>query len=42
MLVAAGANLMLLDRARQTPRHVAEKVGDTDLAIYLESESRRY
>jgi len=38
MLVAAGANLSLADKDRLTPRLLAERAGDTDLAIYLESK----
>lgn len=39
MLVAAGASLTLTDKDRQTPRNLAEKAGDMDLAVYLESQS---
>jgi len=42
MLVAAGASLTLPDRGRKTARQLAEQVGDTDLAIYLESKSRSF
>lgn len=38
MLVAAGANLSLADKERLTPRLLAERAGDTDLAIYLETQ----
>lgn len=38
MLVAAGASLSLADKERHTPRSLAERAGDADLAIYLESE----
>jgi len=39
MLVAAGATLTLADKPfGQTPRALAEEVGDSDLAIYLESQ----
>jgi hypothetical protein len=38
MLVAAGASLSLADKERHTPRSLAERAGDADLAIYLESQ----
>ncbi|KAI9559723.1 hypothetical protein GHT06_013728 [Daphnia sinensis] len=38
MLVAAGASLSLADKEKHTPRHLAERAGDADLAIYLESQ----
>lgn len=38
MLVAAGASLSLVDKDRQTPKSLAERAGDADLAIYLESQ----
>lgn len=38
MLVAAGASLSLMDRDRLTPRGLAERAGDMDLAVYLESQ----
>ena len=38
MLVAAGASLLMADKDRQTPRSLAERAGDADLAIYLESQ----
>ena len=38
MLVAAGSSLTLADRDGSTARQLAEKAGDTDLAIYLESQ----
>ncbi|XP_045030241.1 diacylglycerol kinase zeta isoform X3 [Daphnia magna] len=38
MLVAAGASLSLADKERHTPRNLAERAGDADLAIYLESQ----
>lgn len=38
MLVAAGASLTMADKDRQTPRILAERAGDSDLAMYLESE----
>ena len=37
MLVAAGASLSLTDKERQTPKGLAERAGDPDLAVYLES-----
>jgi len=38
MLVAAGASLLLLDKGRSTARQLATQAGDSDLAIYLESQ----
>lgn len=38
MLVAAGASLSLTDKDRQTPKSLAERAGDPDLAVYLESK----
>ncbi|XP_065557183.1 diacylglycerol kinase zeta-like isoform X3 [Artemia franciscana] len=38
MLVAAGASLSAKDRDGQTPRQLAEKINDSDLALYLESQ----
>lgn len=41
MLVAAGASLSMLDKDKQTPRSLAERAGDVDLAMYLESKLAR-
>ncbi|XP_057365189.1 eye-specific diacylglycerol kinase-like isoform X3 [Daphnia carinata] len=38
MLVAAGASMSLVDKERHTPRNLAERAGDADLAIYLASQ----
>lgn len=38
MLVAGGASLSLSDRQGHTPRQLALKADDQDLAAYLESE----
>ena len=39
MLVAAGVSVMLSDSDNMTARQLAEKAGDTDLALYFESQS---
>lgn len=39
MLVAGGASLMRQDHAGLTPRHLALRAEDHDLAAYLESET---
>lgn len=42
MLVAGGASLSLSDRQGHTPRQLALKADDQDLAAYLESELAYY
>jgi len=42
MGVAAGVSVMLSDSDNMTARQLAEKAGDTDLALYFESQEDFY